>query len=327
MKETVPVSVVIPVYNGERFLREAIESVRAQTVSVAEIIVVDDGSTDGSAELADSLGATVIRQPNAGVTAARNAGILVASQPWVALLDQDDVWEVKKIETQMNIAAKDPRTAMVTCDYSIFNQNGTVVSSILEKYRFGYEAQRKIRVCENGAIICELDECFSDVTYLLLPSFILVRREILERIGMFDESLRFAEDFDCFMRGLANSYLGVAESVLAHRRVHEENASHRQTLNALTALSVTEKVIANPDLYPRATVKHCSSCLPANLRHAAARLMWDGDIAGARPLLLRSAKLQLDFRTVLALIAACTPTLIARKLMSLRYYASANWGI
>jgi len=102
MKRT-PISVVIPVYNGERYLGEAVRSLLAQTLAAGEIIVVDDGSSDHSAEVAASFGEAVrlIRQENGGVAAARNAGIKAARERYVAWLDQDDLATSRRLELQL----------------------------------------------------------------------------------------------------------------------------------------------------------------------------------------------------------------------------------
>lgn len=98
-----PVSVIVPVYQGESYLGAAIESLLEQTVRPAEIIVVDDGSRDGSGEIAASFGKDVklIRQPNRGVAAARNRGIEAAREPFIAWLDQDDLAVPRRIECQL----------------------------------------------------------------------------------------------------------------------------------------------------------------------------------------------------------------------------------
>src|SRR4051812_12252844 len=92
------ISAVVPCYNGEVFLAEALESISRQSRRVDEIIVVDDGSTDRSAEVAESWGATVIRQPNRGEGAARNRGIEAAKGDVIAWLDADDLWRPRHIE-------------------------------------------------------------------------------------------------------------------------------------------------------------------------------------------------------------------------------------
>ena len=98
-----PISVVIPAYNGERYLAEAIRSLLQQTLAAAEILVVDDGSTDSSADVAASFGepVRVIRQENRGVAEARNRGIEAAREPFVAWLDQDDLAMPRRFETQL----------------------------------------------------------------------------------------------------------------------------------------------------------------------------------------------------------------------------------
>ena len=95
-----PISVVVPVYNRENLVREALASVVSQSRPPAEIIVVDDGSTDGSAAAAAALATRVIRQENLGSAAARNRGIEEATQPWIAFLDSDDLWDSTKLEEQ-----------------------------------------------------------------------------------------------------------------------------------------------------------------------------------------------------------------------------------
>src|SRR5215469_3467519 len=98
--ETLPFSVIIPVYNCERFIGAALDSIFAQSRRPAQVIVVDDGSADSSSAIAQERGAIVIRQANAGVSAARNVGMRAASQPWLAFLDADDTWMPNKLELQ-----------------------------------------------------------------------------------------------------------------------------------------------------------------------------------------------------------------------------------
>src|SRR3712207_5841452 len=96
---TAPVTVVIPVFNRRELLGRALRSVAHQSVQPSSIVVVDDGSTDGSAKVAQRFGVDVIRQRNAGSSSARNAGLERASTPWVALLDSDDMWFPDHLET------------------------------------------------------------------------------------------------------------------------------------------------------------------------------------------------------------------------------------
>lgn len=325
-KTLAPVSAVIPAYNAEAFITETIKSVRAQTLPVAEVLLIDDGSTDKTAEIARRMGVRVVSQSNAGLAAARNRCVRESSQPWIAFIDSDDTWEPEKIERQMLIAECDPEIALVTCDYSSFNGSVIIAPSILKKYAEGYRAQRKTQ-CEGGAIIEKLDEAFADACYFLVPSLVMVRRDVLEQTGLFDESLFVAEDFDCFMRVLATYKLGIAVEVLAKRREHAHNQSRGFTEATVSCLAATHKVLEHPELYPPATVRLCRAWLPANLRHAGARLVWSGQSKRGRDLLLESARLELSLRTVLALGAAAFPPRLGCEFMKARYYISRRFGI
>lgn len=114
------VSVVIPCYNAGPFLKETLESALHQTAPPAEIIVVDDGSTDGSAEVAESFGppVRVIRQPNSGESVARNKGIETATSDWIAFLDADDLWKPDKLEKQL--AATSDEVIAVHTEVEVF---------------------------------------------------------------------------------------------------------------------------------------------------------------------------------------------------------------
>src|SRR5262245_41508013 len=122
------VSVVIPCYNARPYLEETIRSVFSQTFTPCEILVVDDGSSDGSAHVAEGFGdrVRVIRQRNQGECAARNAGLQAACGEWIAFLDADDVWKPNKLELQV---AAVRRHEEVVCVHSGFYQFGIVNGS------------------------------------------------------------------------------------------------------------------------------------------------------------------------------------------------------
>jgi glycosyltransferase involved in cell wall biosynthesis len=245
MKQSAPVSVVIPAYNGERFIRAAIESVQAQTLPVSEIVVVDDGSTDRTAAIAESLGAVVICQPNAGVSAARNAGIRAAKQPWIALLDADDTWEPEKTELQWSAVERYPDGALVYCGLTPFvDSSGTS----MRNSQFTPLAWPPLSECVSyyarvpeDFLACEVARC---------PSTVLVRRDALVAAGLFDETLKFYEDYECFLRILTHHSFVIVERPLVRRRIHDENVSHNRAESNLTFIRIIDLLNQYPEKYP-----------------------------------------------------------------------------
>ncbi len=111
-----PIAVVVPAYNAERFLNETLESIWAQSAQPSEVIVVDDGSTDRTLEIARHHPVTLMRQPNLGPSEARNVAICHTAQPWIAFLDADDVWAADKLEVQWMAVQVYPEAGAVFSD-------------------------------------------------------------------------------------------------------------------------------------------------------------------------------------------------------------------
>ena len=250
MKQTAPVSVIIPAHNGEPFIRAAIESVQAQTLPVSEIIVVDDGSTDQTAAIAESLGAVVIRQPKGGVSSARNAGIRAANQPWIALLDADDIWEPDKNELQWAAIEQYPDAPLVYGGLIPFLDPACSKISVRETYsRFtpirwppldectGYYAQ----IPDDDFLAFEVARC---------PSTALVRRDVSIAAGLFDETLHFYEDYECFLRILAHHSFVIVERPLVRYRMHDRNTSHNRPESNLTFIKLIDLLNRYPERYP-----------------------------------------------------------------------------
>jgi GT2 family glycosyltransferase len=193
------VSVVIPVLDGERFLAEAIASANAQTYSPLEVIVVDDGSSDGSAELAERLGARVLRRPHRGVSAARNAGIAAARGDLIALLDADDRWPAERLAVQVERLQERPELGFVIGRARLFLDPGTPRPDwFTDDLAMGETA--------------------------LARATLLARRELFERIGGFDESSDICEDLDWLVRARdAGIPYEVLDDVLVEYRVHGGN--------------------------------------------------------------------------------------------------------
>lgn len=200
------VGVVIPVYNGERFLREALDSVFVQTFQDFEVICVDDGSTDGSLEIIRSYGSrvTVISQTNAGGCAARNAGVRRATAPYIAFLDQDDRWYPRKLEQQVRVLDAEPDVVLVLCNSDRMDAEGRML-------QFGATLAERATLRDSPlGRLMETDQ--------LLSSAILVRLDSFERAGMYDPCLHGFEDFDlCARLRRQGRFVFLEESGMCYR--------------------------------------------------------------------------------------------------------------
>jgi len=189
------VGVVIPAYNIEAYIDRALESVLAQTHKPDEIIVVDDGSTDQTAKIIKRFGSQVkyIYQANGGLSAARNTGINASRSQWIALLDGDDEWLPEKLENQLEILQRNNHLAWISCNHIIhYSANNS------------QRLMKSPEICKN---LLEGKEYFE--SYLTTtthkdiwwpPSTMMIKREVFEQAGMFEEGLRFSEDTEMWFR-------------------------------------------------------------------------------------------------------------------------------
>lgn len=245
-----PISVVIPVFRGERYIAEALDSVAEQTAQPSEVIVVDDGSPDRSAAVARDRGAKVITRNREGVSAARNAGILASQQPWIAFLDADDLWEPRKLELQWQAVDRCPDLGAVFCDYTEFDVTGMRDRTFLSK-RDNFHAIERRQITP-GVMLCD-ERSFPEHFYkgnFIVPSTMMIRRDLLVQIGLFDPELTHCEDRECWLRLLAVARVAVVERSLMRSRVHDSNASSQHLKMLLGAAKVTDRILANPGRYP-----------------------------------------------------------------------------
>jgi glycosyltransferase involved in cell wall biosynthesis len=268
-----PVSVVIPVYNGERFIAEALGTVAAQVNPPRETIVVDDGSTDRTAAIAASLGATVVSQANAGLPAARNAGSVAATQPWVAYLDVDDVWTADKLAQQWAALQLEPQAGFAFSDFATFDEDG-----ILEPSRLGADAAfgaLHTKPLGNDAFFCpgrELGFALLNANFIQ-PSSLIVRRDLARSIGGFDPTLGSCEDYDFVLRLSA-----VADAVIVSRptlfyRLHPASMSAKWHKIMLWNNIIGERIQRRPELYPAGADVHFRRRRIHNINSAANNLL------------------------------------------------------
>lgn len=285
---TLPVTVVIPAWNREREVAEAIASVRIQQRPPSEILVVDDGSTDGTAAAAERAGARVIRQENQGVSAARNTGIRAAAQPWIALLDSDDLWEPERLALQWKAHERAPDVELFFSDHAVFDDTGiTMPSALAERPPFERVARREIAP---GVYRCEAASLARAMFggNLLKPSTLLVRRQLMLDVGLFDPSFGHAEDREMGLRLLAHTDAVLVARPLVRYRAHEEGASTDDLRMTLGAVTVADRVLAAPYRYPPGAAEHFRESRPERLRAAAILLMERDRFPEARRMLVRS---------------------------------------
>ena len=245
----VPVSVVIPALNAERFIAQAIESVHAQTLQVAEIIMVDNGCTDRTTQIAAALGAAIVEEKRRGISLARNAGIRKSTQEWIALLDSDDLWDAQKMERQWAAVQACPDAGLVACYFRVF-KDGVV---IMEDTR---EAAAKRWTDYDGRIVGEHCSYFPRIEANFFPRFIpscsdaLIKREVFATVGLFDETVLYSEDFEFFMRVLARYPLAIVEETLISCRRHPQKHSlHTQNMRD-SSFKIVNLMLQHPENYP-----------------------------------------------------------------------------
>jgi glycosyltransferase involved in cell wall biosynthesis len=218
------VTVIIPCYNGEAYLQEAIESALAQSHPEVEIIVVDDGSTDGSSRIAQKFPVRYIRQENRGLTASRNLGIDASRGDYVVFLDADDRLRPDAIETGLRVISEHPECAMTVGDHLFVSRDGSYLSN-------------SSKDCVHSSHYEELLKS----NFIEMISSVLFRRSVLVEIGGFDTTLRVAEDYELYLR-IARVYPICCHSTLmAEYRLHQANTSHNSELMLRVTLQVLRK--------------------------------------------------------------------------------------
>jgi glycosyltransferase involved in cell wall biosynthesis len=199
------ITAIIPVYNGERYLAEAIESVSAQTYRPIEVIVVDDGSTDGTARVAQRFGSIrYCRQLHGGIGSARNRGVALAKGGVLAFLDADDLWEKDKLRLQM--AALDDAEIDV-----VFGHVRQFISPELDEY------VKKSLYCP--------DKLMPGYA----PSAVMIRRDAFNRVGPFETIMRVGEFASWYLRAAEMGLrMLMLQDLVARRRLHKTNTGIHQ---------------------------------------------------------------------------------------------------
>ena len=213
------ISVIIPVFNGERFIAEAIQSVLNQNYEPLEIIVIDDGSTDGTADLVKSIEGNIryFYKQNGGTAAARNMGLSLAKSGQIAFIDADDVWVDNKLSLQME-------------QFNQFPETEVVIGFLLP-----------VRTV-NQASIDAMQETNNKGALVLSLGSILVKKSVFDKIGVFDEELTLSEDTDWFFRVReADIKVRINKEIVQFYRLHDKNITHDKSQVMLFLLKAFKK--------------------------------------------------------------------------------------
>jgi len=230
------ISVVIPTYNRIALVERAIDSVLRQSIKPFDIIVVDDGSDDGTSEMIKKKYRSInlVQQQNSGVSAARNNGIKHAKGDWISLLDSDDEWTGKKLENQVDRLIKNP-------DYHFCHTNEIWI-------RNGVRVNQKKKHQKYGGYI--FDKCL-DICRIS-PSSTLFKKNILEHVGWFDTQLPVCEDYDLWLRITADyKILFVDEPLIIKYGGHTDQLSQSVEGIELFRIKSLENLLANTELSPQ----------------------------------------------------------------------------
>lgn len=304
------VSVIMPAYAVSRFVAQAVESAFRQTFTDFELVVVNDGSPDtDDLERALAPYRTRIKYlqfpENRGISAARNAGIRASRGKYVALLDADDVWEPNYLEVQVGILEADPTIAVVYPDAFLFGNPRDRDSSFMDLFPSTGEVTLERLLAKQCTVMISAT----------------IRRDALERAGLFDEALRSCEDFDLWLRILrAGGRIVYHRRKLVHYRRRPDSLSADPVWMCEHALRVLDKVESSMQLSPSeraAWLEHRRSLRAELKRNEAKSAFAAGDVRGALASLgeanayLRSRKLAL---VLLLLRVAPRPLLWVYKL-------------
>lgn len=232
---TLPITVIVPTYNLASFLPHCLESILQQTQVADQIIVVDDGSTDATPEVARQFipRVTYIRQPNSGVASARNTGIRAANHEWIAFLDHDDIALPTRFEREMNLARR-TGCDLIFSDQMILNTFTGCKTSWFARNGFNTLLAANPVLEQPYATLLRYG-CF------VSQSTVLVRRDSLLAVGGYDELMPPADDYDLFLRLASKFSFAAVLEPLVLRRIHGGNLSRNRIAMLEANLRIYEK--------------------------------------------------------------------------------------
>lgn len=236
MKNLERVTIITANYNGSQYLGKAIESVTSQTHADIEYLIVDDGSTDSSADVIrsyseqDSRIQAVFLPRNCGVARARNTGIEKSTGQYVAFLDADDMWAPEKVEKQLAVFREHPKAGVVVTDTALIDGSGRIV-----------ESKKNRRKTKQGKV--SLYDYIAGKCHLSINA--MTRRECLERCGLFNPSYIIGEDYELWMRITREYEYYYLKEPLHRYRIHGNNATRDKLFNRESKIKILEEMVGN----------------------------------------------------------------------------------
>ena len=228
------VSIIIPTYNRKNWVAKAIDSALAQTYKYKEVIVIDDGSTDGTYTYLDKIyGNQIIlrKTRQSGVSKARNVAIKIAKGEWLSFLDSDDFFHIDKIEKQLSFLNKNPRFEIAHSD-EIWYKNGIKIKpKKLYRKEGGYIFEKSVRLCS------------------ISISTAIIHKNIFDKIGVFDENMEACEDYDFWLRVTAKyEVLFLDEYLTVKFSGHEDQLSQKYYAMDRFRIYALDKLLKNAQL-------------------------------------------------------------------------------
>jgi glycosyltransferase involved in cell wall biosynthesis len=225
------VSVVMSVYNGEKYLKESIDSILHQTFTDFEFIIINDGSTDETGKILSNYNDSrikIIEQENLGLTKSLNKGIKLSKGEYIARMDADDISLPERFEKQIKFLDANPEFAAVGCWYYLIDEDGVI-----------------IKECKPSIKPYKIKKAFIYSSPIIHPSA-MIRRKVLEEVNFYDEKFKYAQDRDLWFRILKSYKLGIIPEFLFKFRYHSSSVSLMEEIEQKKYyIKALEKAIQN----------------------------------------------------------------------------------
>lgn len=290
------VSIILPVYNGQLFLADAINSVLSQTYNNIELLIVDDGSTDNSINIAKSFEEKDSRiryfqQKNGGVAAARNTALRCIRGLFVGFIDQDDLWLTDKLETQMMYFNNNPEAVFLHGNIDYIDDDANTIDKNLYPWETNASGKCFGRLFNANAIAIQT-VCF--------------KSNCIDKIGLLREDVPGVDDYDYWLRFSRFFRIDYVDKTLALYRFHGANESHKWHLQDIKRTKVLEGILQKfPEVYDELGQLNINHKLYGLYHEIALEFIRKNDYVHARPYLLKAMQTSSISLDLLAKLLIC----------------------